>query len=164
MHLAMRRHKSIAKVAMGRRLAVRLYWMWQREWDYRQFRAVGWYAGKLVTGHGVNTRALYLEWASSQGGADRQTHWSPSGLARLIPRNTAPKEVSFFSSFSLQCFSRECSPPYPQFPHRLGIHLAGNGVLFYFASLCYASEFRPLWCHLRLEGDRNQRVLAQATF
>ena len=27
MHLAMRRHKSIAKVAMGRRLAIRLYWM-----------------------------------------------------------------------------------------------------------------------------------------
>jgi hypothetical protein len=30
MHLAMRRHTSIAKVAMGRRLAVRLYWMWNR--------------------------------------------------------------------------------------------------------------------------------------
>ena len=29
MHLAMRRHKSVAKVAMGRRLAVRLYWMWR---------------------------------------------------------------------------------------------------------------------------------------
>jgi transposase len=26
MHLAMRRHKSIAKVAMGRRLGIRLYW------------------------------------------------------------------------------------------------------------------------------------------
>ena len=25
-HLAMRRHKSIAKVAMGRRMAIRLYW------------------------------------------------------------------------------------------------------------------------------------------
>jgi transposase len=29
MRLAMRRHKSIAKVAMGRRLGVRLYWMWR---------------------------------------------------------------------------------------------------------------------------------------
>ena len=28
-HLAMRRHKSIAEVAMGRRLAIRLYWMWR---------------------------------------------------------------------------------------------------------------------------------------
>ena len=28
-HLAMRRHKSIAKVAMGRRMAIQLYWMWR---------------------------------------------------------------------------------------------------------------------------------------
>ena len=54
LHLAMRRQKSIAKVAMGRKLAVRLYWMWRREWDYRQFREFGSYAGELVTGHGVN--------------------------------------------------------------------------------------------------------------
>jgi transposase len=33
-HLAMRRHKSIAKVAMGRRLAVRLYWMWRNGCEY----------------------------------------------------------------------------------------------------------------------------------
>jgi len=33
-HLAMRRHKSIAKVAMGRRLGVRLYWMWRNRCDY----------------------------------------------------------------------------------------------------------------------------------
>jgi transposase len=54
LHLAMRREKSIAKVAMGRRLAVRLYWMWRRGWDYAQFLKFGSYAGKLVTGHGVN--------------------------------------------------------------------------------------------------------------
>ena len=53
-HLAMRRQKSIAKVAMGRKLAVRLYWMWRREWDYRQFREFGSNAGELVTGHGVH--------------------------------------------------------------------------------------------------------------
>jgi transposase len=29
-HLAMRRGRKIAKVAMARRLAVRLYWMWRR--------------------------------------------------------------------------------------------------------------------------------------
>ena len=35
-HLTMRRHKSIAKVAMGRRLGIRLYWMWRSgcDWDY----------------------------------------------------------------------------------------------------------------------------------
>ena len=53
-HLAMRRQKSIAKVAMGRKLAVRLYWMWRREWDYQQFREFGSNAGELVTGHSVN--------------------------------------------------------------------------------------------------------------
>ena len=36
-HLAMRRHKSIAKVAMGRRLGVRLYWMWRNGCDYSPF-------------------------------------------------------------------------------------------------------------------------------
>ncbi len=36
MHLAMRRHKSIAKIAMGRRLAVRLYWMWRNGREYSQ--------------------------------------------------------------------------------------------------------------------------------
>jgi transposase len=53
-HLAMRREKNIAKVAMGRRLAVRLYWMWRRSWDYTQSLEFGSYAGELVTGHGAN--------------------------------------------------------------------------------------------------------------
>jgi transposase len=34
MHLAMRREKNIAKVAMARRIAVRLYWMWRNGWEY----------------------------------------------------------------------------------------------------------------------------------
>jgi transposase len=53
-HLAMRREKSIAKVAMGRRLGVRLYWMWRNGLEYSQSFEFGWYAGELVTGHGVN--------------------------------------------------------------------------------------------------------------
>ncbi len=52
-HLAMRRHKSIAKVAMGRRLAIRLYWMWRNGSDYSQSLEFGSYAGQLGTGHGV---------------------------------------------------------------------------------------------------------------
>src|ERR1700730_5903351 len=35
-HLAMRRQRNIAKVAMARKLAVRLYWMWRRGWEYGQ--------------------------------------------------------------------------------------------------------------------------------
>jgi len=51
--LAMRRHKSIAKVAMGRRLAVRLYWMWRNGCGYSPSLEFGSYAGQLGTGHGV---------------------------------------------------------------------------------------------------------------
>jgi transposase len=40
-HLAMRRGRKIAKVAMARRLAVRLYWMWRRGWDYQQLEQFG---------------------------------------------------------------------------------------------------------------------------
>ena len=35
-HLTMRRGKKTAKVAMARRLAVGLYWMIRKEWDYQQ--------------------------------------------------------------------------------------------------------------------------------
>jgi transposase len=52
-HLTMRRHKGIAKVAMGRRLAVRLYWMWRNGCEYSQSLEFGPYAGQLGTGHGV---------------------------------------------------------------------------------------------------------------
>jgi transposase len=52
-HLAMRRHKNIAKVAMGRRLAIRLYWMWRNGCEYSQSFEFGSYAGQLGTGHGV---------------------------------------------------------------------------------------------------------------
>ena len=54
MHLAMRREKNIAKVAMARRLAVRLYWMWRNGWEYAQSVEFGSNAGQLATGHGVN--------------------------------------------------------------------------------------------------------------
>ena len=54
MHLAMRRHKSIAQVAMGRRLGVRLYWMWRNGCAYSPSLEFGSYAGQLGTGHGVN--------------------------------------------------------------------------------------------------------------
>jgi transposase len=54
MHLAMRRQKNIAKVAMARRLAVRLYWMWRNDWQYSQWVEFGSNVGQLATGHGVN--------------------------------------------------------------------------------------------------------------
>jgi transposase len=53
-HLAMRRQRNIAKVAMARRLAVRLYWMWRNGWEYAQWVEFSSNAGQLATGHGVN--------------------------------------------------------------------------------------------------------------
>jgi len=52
-HLAMRRHKSIAKVAMGRRLGVRLYWMWRNGCGYSPSLEFDSYVGQLGTGHGA---------------------------------------------------------------------------------------------------------------
>ena len=53
-HLAMRRGGKIAKVAMARRLAVHLFWMWRKQWDYQQLKEFGPYAGKPGTGVGVH--------------------------------------------------------------------------------------------------------------
>jgi transposase len=52
-HLAMRRGRKIAKVAMARRLAVQMYWMLRKGWDYAQVKKFGSHAGQLGTGYGV---------------------------------------------------------------------------------------------------------------
>jgi transposase len=45
-HLTMRRGRKIAKEAMARRLAIALYWMWRKGWDYEQLRKFGSHAGQ----------------------------------------------------------------------------------------------------------------------
>jgi len=52
-HLALRRGRKIAKVAMARKLAVRLYWMWRNQCDYEQWKKFSPHAGELGTGVGV---------------------------------------------------------------------------------------------------------------
>ena len=52
-HLAMRRGRKIAKVAMARKLAVRLYWMMRREWHYEQVKKFGSHAGQPGNRDGV---------------------------------------------------------------------------------------------------------------
>ena len=52
-HLTLRRGRKIAKVAMARRLAVRMYWMLRKGWDYGQLTKFGSHAGKPGTGDGV---------------------------------------------------------------------------------------------------------------
>jgi transposase len=52
-HLAMRRGRKIAKVAMARKLAVQLFWMMRKEWDYEQVRRFGPHAGQPENRRGV---------------------------------------------------------------------------------------------------------------
>jgi transposase len=52
-HLAMRRGRKIAKVAMARKLAVHLYWMWRQGWDYGQLHKLGSHAGEPGNPDGV---------------------------------------------------------------------------------------------------------------
>ena len=52
-HLALRRGRKIAKVAMARRLAVQLFWMMRKEWDYEQLKKFGSHAGQPGHRHGV---------------------------------------------------------------------------------------------------------------
>jgi transposase len=46
LHLAMRRERAVAKIAMARMLAVRLYWMWRSGWDYAHLPKLGSHAGQ----------------------------------------------------------------------------------------------------------------------
>ena len=52
-HLMMRRGRKIAKVAMARKLAVRLFWMMRKQCDYEQVKKFGSHAGQPGNRHGV---------------------------------------------------------------------------------------------------------------
>ena len=52
-HLALRRGRNIAKVAMARRLAIRLYWMWREGRGYQQTKSFGSHAGQPGNPYGV---------------------------------------------------------------------------------------------------------------
>jgi transposase len=54
-HLALRRGRKIAKVAMARRLAVRMYWMWRKGWNYEQLKKFGSQGRKPGSHAGVPT-------------------------------------------------------------------------------------------------------------
>jgi transposase len=52
-HLTMRRGRKIAKVALARKLAVRLYWMMRKGWDHEQLEKFGSNAGQPGNRDGV---------------------------------------------------------------------------------------------------------------
>jgi len=53
LHLTLRRGRQIAVVALARKLAVRLYWMWRNGWDYEKSLEFGSHVGQPGTGYGV---------------------------------------------------------------------------------------------------------------
>jgi transposase len=55
LHLMMRRGRKTAKVAMARKLAVRLYWMMRQGWDYQQWNKFGSHAGQPGHRDGVQS-------------------------------------------------------------------------------------------------------------
>jgi transposase len=63
-HLAMRRGRKIAKVAMARRLAIRLYWMWRKKWNYEQLTKFGAHAGTARKSPGCAVEHRRNDWAS----------------------------------------------------------------------------------------------------
>jgi transposase len=54
-HLVLRRGRKIAKVAMARRLAVRMDWMWRKGWNYEQLKKFGSQGRKSGSHAGVPT-------------------------------------------------------------------------------------------------------------
>jgi len=54
-HLAMRRGRKIAKIAMARKLAVHLYWMWRQDLDFGQLQKLGSQGRKFASHNVVNT-------------------------------------------------------------------------------------------------------------
>src|SRR5438874_5012983 len=53
LHLVLRRGRKVAKVAMARPLAVHLFWMMRKEWNYQQLKKFGSHAGEPGNRHGV---------------------------------------------------------------------------------------------------------------
>src|SRR6516164_2419090 len=54
-HLALRRGRAIATVALARKLAVRLFWMWHKGQDYQQVKKFGSDTGQLEVPNGVKS-------------------------------------------------------------------------------------------------------------
>ncbi len=63
-HLAMRRGRKIAKVAMARRLAVQMYWMMRKEWGLRAVEKVRFARGTARNRRWCEVEHREIDWAS----------------------------------------------------------------------------------------------------
>ncbi len=59
-HLLQRRGRAIATVALARKLAVRLFWMWRKGQDYQQVKKFGSNTGQPEVLHGVKSITAHL--------------------------------------------------------------------------------------------------------
>ena len=64
-HLAMWRGRKIAKVAMARKLAVELYWMWRRGSEYEKMQQLGSHAGEPRKSPWCAVNHRRNDWASA---------------------------------------------------------------------------------------------------
>jgi len=55
MHLTMRGGRKITKVAVARKLAIRLFWMMRQGWNYPQVMKFGSHVEQLGNRHGVRS-------------------------------------------------------------------------------------------------------------
>jgi len=83
-HLAMRRGRKIAKVAMARRLAIRLYWMWRKQWNYEQFTKFGAHAGQPGNPPWCAIEHRRNDWELPHEG---ERDVSRAGIRHPIPKN-----------------------------------------------------------------------------
>ena len=86
-HLAMRRGRKIAKVAMARKLAIQLYWMMRKEWDYEQVKKIRSARGTARKSPWCAVEHRVIDWASRSSstgefelsnhgrGCDRRDAW-----------------------------------------------------------------------------------------
>ena len=64
LHLMMRRGRKTAKVAMARKLAVRLYWMMRQGWDYQAVEQVRFARGTARKSRWCAVEHRVIDWAS----------------------------------------------------------------------------------------------------
>jgi hypothetical protein len=95
LHLAMRRGRKIAKVAMARRVAVGLYWMWRKQWDYQQVVKFGSHVGtaRVTPWWAIDHRVV--DWASRShpsGGSSNLVIMIEVAIEEMVGSDRSPPE------------------------------------------------------------------------
>jgi transposase len=107
-HLMMRRGRKIAKVAMARKLAVRLYWMMREGWDYQHWTKFGSHAGQPRNRHGVQSNAeLLIGRPAPELGPTQASLRSLTAIMITTSNSSPSQEESSFNKSEMALFN-EC--------------------------------------------------------